>query len=132
MQSNRPRLTFDAFDPGAGAAETDQEVGAMISQPNTAEARDWLDPAKYPNHSVREMPAHAAREMVAGLYERGAERVYVLEPDSVGNSLIAAQFAVKLPQDPCAAQEVSQMGGEMPRTRTARCRHGPEVSAHHD
>jgi ribosomal protein S27E len=91
---------LDAFDPRAAAVETDQEVAAMISQPATAEARDWLDPAKYPKHAVKAMPAQAAREMVAGFYERGAERVYVLEPASINNELITDQFGVKLPQDP--------------------------------
>ena len=72
----------------------------MIAQPAAAEARDWLDPAKYPNHAVKEMPAQAAREMVAGFYERGAEKVYVLEPASIGNAILTDEFAVKLPQSP--------------------------------
>ena len=66
---------------------------------------DWLDAAKYPNHSVMEMSAENARAMVAGFYERGAEKVYVLDPTALGNSLVTAQFAVKLPKDAAARQK---------------------------
>ena len=65
---------IDAFDAGTTAAETDRMIGTMISQPTTAEARDWLDPAKHPNRSISEMPAEAARDMVAGFYERAPRR----------------------------------------------------------
>jgi hypothetical protein len=77
----------------------------MIAQPNTTEARDWLDAAKHPNHGVMEMSAENARAMVAGFYERGAQQVYVLDPTNIGDSLITAQFAVKLPQDPARRQQ---------------------------
>jgi ribosomal protein S27E len=95
----------DVADPKAAAAEMDQEVSTMIVQPTTAEAREWLDPVKYPNHAVMEMPTQTAREMVAGFYERGAEKVYVLEPDSVGDQWLTAQFAVRLPKDPAQRKQ---------------------------
>jgi ribosomal protein S27E len=90
----------EVMDPRTAAAETDKEVTAMIAQPSTAEARDWLDPAKYPNHAVMEMSPDRAREMVAGFYERGAVKVYVLDPTLIGGTLLTAQIAVQLPQDP--------------------------------
>ncbi len=93
------------FDPARFLAEMDKEVEQMIAQKGTAEARDWLDAAKYPNHSVMEMSAENARAMVAGFYERGAEKVYVLDPTALGNSLVTAQFAVKLPKDAAARQK---------------------------
>jgi RNase P subunit RPR2 len=89
-----------AFDAGAAASETDREVMAMIARPGTVEARDWLDPNRYPNHAVKGMPTQQARVMVAGFYERGAESVYVLEPASIGNAVLTGGFAVKLPEDP--------------------------------
>ncbi len=73
---------------------------AMIAQPGTVEARDWLDPVKHPTHAVKGMPSEEARVMVAGFYERGAESVYVLEPASIGNAVLTGGFAVKLPEDP--------------------------------
>ncbi len=87
-------------DRNTATARMDREVGVMIAQPTTAEARDWLDPDKYPNHAVTKMPAQTAREMVAGFYERGAEKVFVLDSSSNDNALLTAQFAVRLPQDP--------------------------------
>ena len=38
--------------------------------------------------------------MVAGFYERGAERVYVLDPTKVSGVLVTSQIAVKLPKEP--------------------------------
>jgi DNA-directed RNA polymerase subunit RPC12/RpoP len=93
------------FDPAKILAEMDKEAERMIADKGTAEARDWLDAAKYPNHSVMEMSAEDARAMVAGFYERGAEKVYVLDPVALGNNLVTAQFAVKLPQDAAARQK---------------------------
>jgi len=81
-------------------AEMDKETERMIAKPDTAEARDWLDPAKHPNHQVMEMSAENARAMVAGFYERGAQQVYVLEPTPTGAVVMAALFVVKLPQEP--------------------------------
>ena len=92
-------------DPKTMAAEIDKEVATMIVQPTTAEARDWLDPAKNPNHSVAEMPLPTAREMVAGFYERGAEKVYVLDPSSINGGFVTAEFAVRLPQDPARRKQ---------------------------
>ena len=87
-------------DRNTAAAKADREVGMMIVQPTTSEARDWLDPDKYPNHAVKGMPTQTAREMVAGFYERGAGKVYTLDPSSVNGMLVAGQLAIRLPQDP--------------------------------
>jgi hypothetical protein len=38
--------------------------------------------------------------MVAGFYQRGAEKVYILDPTTIGNAVITAQIGVKLPRDP--------------------------------
>jgi hypothetical protein len=93
------------LDPKSAADATDKEAAEMIAQPTTAEAREWLDPAKYPNHSVMEMPTQTAQEMVAGFYERGAEKVYVLDPTSISGTLLTAEFAVKLPKDPAQRKQ---------------------------
>jgi hypothetical protein len=92
------------------AAELDKDVEEMIRQPGTAEAREWLDPATFPNHGVQDMEIGKARAMVAGFYERGAEKVYVLEPKTVGDKLIAAQIAVKLPSDPAQRKKCFAWG----------------------
>ncbi len=94
-------------DPNTAMSKLDREVGVMIAQPTTSEARDWLDPTKYPNHAVTGMPAQTAREMVAGFYERGAEKVYILDPSSVNGTYLAGQFAVRLPKDRRIATSVS-------------------------
>jgi hypothetical protein len=90
----------DPSDPKAVIVEMDKEVASLIAQPSTAEARDWLDPAKYPNHGVAEMAVGDARAMVAGFYDRGAQKVYVIDPNPVPNAVMTAQLAVELPQDP--------------------------------
>ncbi len=46
------------------------------------------------------MSNEQARALVAGFYERGAEKVYVLDPAKIGQSVISAEVAVKLPSDP--------------------------------
>ncbi len=38
--------------------------------------------------------------MVEGFYERGAEKVYALEPAVIGNRVLVSQFAIKLPGNP--------------------------------
>jgi hypothetical protein len=86
-------------------AELDKETEQAIARPDTAEARDFLDPAKHSKHSVMEMSAEDARTMVAGFYERGAQGVYVLEPEKVGDVVMANQFAVKLPENPAERQK---------------------------
>jgi hypothetical protein len=87
-------------DPAVMFAEVDKYAARMLKEPGTAEAREWLDPAKFPNHAVMEMSADHAREMVAGFYERGAERVAILDPTKLGDAMITAEIAIKLPQDP--------------------------------
>ncbi len=94
-----------AIDPQKFLAEMDKEVERMIAQPGTAEAREWLDAAKHPDHTVTEMSAEDARTMVAGFYERGAQQVYVLDPTKIGNGVVTEEFAVKLPQDPSQRQQ---------------------------
>jgi hypothetical protein len=101
------------------AAETNRAIEAMVKDPSTVEAREWLDAAKHPDHAVMELGNDRARAMVAGFYERGAEAVYVLEPEQVGPNVITALFAIKLPKDPakrteCFAWEVQCLGGEEP------------------
>jgi DNA-directed RNA polymerase subunit RPC12/RpoP len=91
--------TEEDFDPKAFLVEADKAVEKMIAESSTAEARDWLDNSKYPNHGVMEMSIENAREMVAGFYERGAEKVYIIDPTTIGNALITALIGVKLPQD---------------------------------
>ena len=80
-------------------AELDKEIATQISQPITAEASEWLDP-KHADHGLMKMSNDKARALVAGFYERGAEKVYVLDPAKIGQSVISAEVAVKLPTDP--------------------------------
>ena len=42
----------EVVDLKAHAAEIDQDVEDMIAKNDTAEAREWLDTTKYPNHEV--------------------------------------------------------------------------------
>lgn len=37
--------------------------------------------------------------MVADFSQRGAEKVYVLEPETMGRAVLTAEFGVKLPND---------------------------------
>jgi DNA-directed RNA polymerase subunit RPC12/RpoP len=91
--------TEEDFDPKAMLVEMDKDVEKMIAESSTAEARDWLDTTKHPNHGVMEMSIENAREMVAGFYQRGAEKVYILDPTTINNAVITAQIGVKLPRD---------------------------------
>jgi hypothetical protein len=90
---------IDSFDPKTIADAMDKDVAERIVQPTTSEAREWLDP-KYPNHAVAEMPIQTAREMVAGFYERGAEKVFVLDPADLNGTFLTAEIAVRLPKEP--------------------------------
>ncbi len=45
----------EKFDPKAVAAEDDRNVERMLKEPGAAEATEWLDAAKHPNHVVFEM-----------------------------------------------------------------------------
>lgn len=85
--------------------EMDRAAEQMIKDPRTVEARQWLDPARYPNHVILEMGDEQARIMVEGFYDRGAEGVYVLEPSTLGDSVVTSQIAVKLPADPAMRQD---------------------------
>ncbi len=91
--------TMEDFDPKKILAALDQQTEQRIADKSSAEARDWLDTARYPNHQVMEMSLDNAREMVAGFYQRGAEKVYVLEPEPVASAVVTAAFGVKLPSD---------------------------------
>jgi ribosomal protein S27E len=109
----------EKLDPKAMAAETDRDVERMLKEPGAAEAREWLDPVKFPNHGVFEMGNERARAMIAGFYERGAKRVSVLEVDTLGNALITAMIGVELPSEPdrrkqCLEWETHYLEGEDP------------------
>ena len=91
----------------------------MLKEPGAAEAREWLDAAKHPNHGVFEMGNDRARAMVAGFYERGAKQVSVLDASPLGNAVITAMLAVELPDEPdkrtqCLAWETQYLEGEEP------------------
>jgi hypothetical protein len=106
-------------DPKAAAAEEDQRVAEMLRAPGTDEAREWLDPAKHPNHSVMEMAPDAARAMIAGFYERGAKRVSVLDPTTLGQTVLTAMIVVELPAElakrkRCFEWETRYLKGEVP------------------
>jgi hypothetical protein len=108
-----------AIDPQKFLAEMDREAERMIAQPGTAEAREWLDAAKHPDHTVMEMSAEDARTMVAGFYERGAHQVYVLDPTKIGNGVVISELAIKLSQDPsqrqqCLAWAAKHQEGDQP------------------
>jgi DNA-directed RNA polymerase subunit RPC12/RpoP len=106
-------------DPKAAAAEGDREVERMLKEPGAAEAREWLDPAKHPNHAVFEMGNDRARAMIDGFYQRGARRVSVLDASPLGNAVVTNTIAVELPDEPakraeCLAWEVQYLEGEDP------------------
>lgn len=108
-----------APDPKAAAAEGDRDVARMLKEPGAAEAREWLDPVKYPNHGVFELGNERARAMVAGFYERGARRVSVLDAEPLGNAVVTSMIAVELPDEPdkrahCLAWETQYLEGEDP------------------
>ncbi len=101
------------------AAEDDSIIEASLKGGGSAEARDWLDPAKHPDHALMEIDAAEARAMVAGFYERGAVKVWVVDHTTVGDAVLAAEVAVELPKDPaqrkkCFAWEVKYLQGEDP------------------
>jgi hypothetical protein len=95
----------EVIDLKSFMAEMDKVAEKMIATPGTAEAREWLDPVKHPDHHVAEMPIEKARTMVEGFYERGAQQVYVLEPTKTGQGFTTSQIAVKMPQDPAQRQK---------------------------
>ena len=99
---------FGHIDPRAGLEAMDKAVEEMIAQPTTDEARAWLDPNKYPNHKVSGMQPQAARDLVAGFYERGAEKVYILEPTSIGKRSETSEIGVKMPQNPAQRKKCLQ------------------------
>jgi hypothetical protein len=106
------------MDPRTAALEGDKSIEEMMKQPETAEAREWLDP-KFTNHAVMEMDMQRARDMVAGFYDRGAEKVCTLDATTLGNAVVTSMFAVKLPADPakrkqCLEWEVNYLQGEAP------------------
>jgi ribosomal protein S27E len=107
------------FDPKALAAEQDRDIERMLKEPGAAEANEWLDAAKHPNHSIFEMGNDRARVMVAGFYERGAKRVSVLDPSTEGNAVLSTMIGVELPSEPdkrkqCLAWETQFLEGEDP------------------
>jgi hypothetical protein len=77
----------------------DEAAAEEIAKPDTAEARQWLDADKFPNHAMAGMPADSARNLVAGFYEKGADKVFILSPANKGNNLVSSALAVQLPKD---------------------------------
>ena len=104
------------LDPKAATAEGDREAERMLRKPGAAEAREWLDPTRHPNHAVLEMGNGRARAMVAGFYDRGAKRVSVLDASPLGNAVVTAMLAIELPDEPdkrslCLAWETQHLEG---------------------
>jgi hypothetical protein len=88
----------EPVDFKAAIAEADRQIARRIAQASTSEALEWLDTTKYPSHAVSEMSVAKARELVTGFYEHGAEKVYAVNPVTIGNTVLAA-IIVKLPSD---------------------------------
>jgi hypothetical protein len=107
------------LDSKVAAAEGDREADRMLKKPGAAEARQWLDPARHPNHAVYEMGNDRARAMIAGFYERGAKRVSVLAAAPLGDVVVTAVLAIELPDEPdrrsmCLAWEAQYLEGVDP------------------
>jgi DNA-directed RNA polymerase subunit RPC12/RpoP len=113
-QADQSAPAGEVVDLKTFLAEMDKEVEQRIAKPGTAEARDWLDPVKHPDHEVMGMSAENARSMVAGFYERGAERVYVLEPTKIGAVDRTAEVVVKLPQEPAQRRKCLEWAAKYP------------------
>ncbi len=83
----------------ARIARDEADLEGLLLRPDASEAREWLDPDKYPDHSVRTMGAKRAREVVNGFYDRGAEKVMVVDTTRAGDKLVTSTLIVQLPPD---------------------------------
>jgi hypothetical protein len=90
----------EVVDLKSYAVEIDEDVAEIIANNDVADAREWLDTAKYPNHEVAELTNQVAREVVDGFYERGGGKVYVISPRTFRDKVLTPGFAVQLPTDP--------------------------------
>lgn len=94
---------LEVVDPGDGAADAARSVDARVAEDlasgRTAEARSWL--GRHGNRLFSGDP-DTVQQLIDGLYEDGARRVWFTGIERFGGATVAGGLAAELPEDPVA------------------------------
>ena len=77
----------------------EQEVSSGAAEP----ARGWL---RAPNHGTFEAPPQQLNQLIEDFHAAGADKVWMVGIESLGNSRLADVIAVELPTDPARRAEI--------------------------
>jgi len=90
-------------DEKSEAEETDKQIEEWLSEPDKAEAREWL---QGDSHILFEGDKETAARLVHDLYSAGAKEVWVIGITAFDDSEVAAAFVAVLPGDTAARKRV--------------------------
>ena len=90
-------------DEKSEAEETDKQIEEWLSEPDKAEAREWL---QGDSHILFEGDKETAARLVHDLYSAGAKEVWVIGITAFDDSDVAAAFVAVLPGDTAARKRV--------------------------
>lgn len=90
-------------DEKSDVEESDKEIAGWLSEPDTAEARKWLESD---SHVLFEGDKATAGKLVNDLYTAGAREVWIIGITEFGDSEVAAAFVAVLPSDTAARKRV--------------------------
>jgi len=90
-------------DEKSEAEETDKQIKEWLSEPDKAEARQWL---QGDSHILFEGDKETAARLVRDLYSAGAKEVWVIGITVLDDSEVAAAFVAVLPGDTAARKRV--------------------------
>ena len=101
-----------AKDEKLEAADEDKQIEEWLSEPDKAEARQWL---KSSSHILFEGDKDVAIKLVDDLYRVGAKQVWVIGIAEWGDSEVAAAFVAVLPDDAAARKRMFAIESDFQR-----------------
>lgn len=96
-------------DEKSEAEESDKQIEEWLAEPDTAEARRWL---QSDSHILFEGDKETAVKLVSDLYSAGAKEVWIIGISELGDSEVAAAFVAVLPDDTAARKRVFAVESE--------------------
>ena len=100
-------------DPTEWVAEENEWVAQELAAGTAVPARGWLD---QPGHQTFGADPAALRELIASFHAAGAENVYMVGVEELGQVSLADVIAVELPEPGYVRERLFQVEAEFLRT----------------
>ncbi len=91
--------------------DDDDKAQSLIANKGV-EAREWLNPS-HANHAGFKMSPATMLDWTNKFYAAGADKVYCVDMQTIGNSEVCAMFVIQMPNDPAARKAVLKVSDDL-------------------